>query len=457
MCAMALLAVVLLDGCSVHHVERAPDVDINATHSFSMATDLPAPQNSTPWYREFEDPQLESLIEQALRQNFELKASRSRFLQARALARISDVAALPSVDVEAGANYRFEENRERTTYDIGVALSWEIDLFGRLENAALFDAMETQARQEDLEALRFLVAAEVARNYFGALSAYRALDLLQEQVRLDTHYLELIMLRFENGVGTTVEVLQQKGQLAQSQSLIPIIKASLRKFENRLDLLLGQVPDGINRLDSMTPECNLSTPRHTGIPSQLLLRRPDLRAQRHRLVAADAAIGEAIAQRLPSLTLGASLFRTENLNYAGPLGMLGASLIQPLLDWGAREAQVHANRALYQEQLSRYGESYLKAIEEVENALYAEQQQREYLERLEARRAILQLTVDEAKARYMQGISDYLPVLNALEALHQTERLQIDARYALLEYRITLYRALGSDVSIEDQNKESTP
>ncbi len=442
-----IVCCMLVAGCSVHTVERSPQLDMNTTAAFSLASSKPA-QNLPVWYTAFNDPQLAALIDQALKNNYDLKQSLARLKQARAIARISESAGLPTLNLEASGTHRFEKDRTRNTYQAGLAFGWEVDLFDRLENAELADAMETLARMEDTEALRLSLGSEVALAYYGALAARQKLDLLKEQVRLDTHYLDLVMLRFQNGVGTSVEILQQKSQLSASESLIPSARAELRTYENRLDTLLGEIPDGKDRLVKSGSLLDVPMPKAVGVPSELLTHRPDLRAQQRRLVAADAGIGAAIAGRLPSLTLGASYYQTESLTYSGPLGLLSASLLQPLLDWGARKAEVSRNRAVYEEQLAAYGALYLQAMEEVENTLYQEAQQRDYLKRLEERRAVLQLTVDETQAQYLQGISDYLPVLTALEALHETERSLITARYNLLAYRITLYRALGSPTGL---------
>ncbi len=447
---------VLFLGCSVHDVQHHPRNEINVTCSYSNGAPK-APDTQDAWYHDFNDTRLNLLIETALTQNYDVKQAIARVKQSRALARISDASDMPMLDFDAGGTYRFEKDRERKTYDVGLSLAWEADLFKRLENEALADTLEAQARAEELQALRLALSVEVAQAYYGVMAARNSLELLNEQVRLDEHYLELVMLRFQNGVGTTVEVLQQKSQLAQSESLIPTFKARLRSNENRLDVLLGALPDGVNRLDDIRPNLDVPVAQNIGIPSQLLQRRPDLRAMERRLVASDARIAVAIAQRLPSLRLGASLYRSDSVNYSGVLGIVSASFIQPLLDWGMREAEVKRNRALYEEQIAAYAARYLLAIEEVENTLYAQMQQRDYLERLEARRAILQLTVEEAQAQYLQGISDYLPVLNALEALDETERMMVQARFDLITYRLTLYRALGSSVSLNSTTKDPNP
>lgn len=441
-------------GCSTHDVNYDPTLDINASR-YSLETERNASVSKESWYRDFNDSTLNTLVETALKQNYDIKQAIARLNQSRAIAKVSEAAGMPTLDLEAGGSHRYEEDGTRDVYDVGVGLRWEIDLFDRLENAELADAMEAQARAEDLKALRLSLSGEVAEAYFGAMAARQRLALLEEQVKLDTEYLELVMLRFQNGVATTVEILQQKSQLAQSESLIPIARAELRRYENRLDVLLGEVPDGQSRVEGDTLK-SVAMPEAVGVPSKLLTRRPDLRAQQRRLIAADAQIGAAIAGRLPTLTLGASYYHSESLYYSGPLGLLSASLIQPLVDWGARKARVASSRAYHKEQIARYGSLYLQAIEEVENALYLESQQRDYLERLEARAAVLRLTVEEAQAQYLQGLGDYLTVLSALEALHATERQLITARYALISYRITLYRAIGSDVRLPQLKPKET-
>jgi outer membrane protein TolC len=156
-----------------------------------------------------------------------------------------------------------------------------------------------------------------------------------------------------------------------------------------MDVLLGKAPDQEERTTADDRLASVGNLPPLGIPSDLLLHRPDLRAQRDRLVAADAAIGEAMAARLPRLTLTGSFFLVDSANASGPAGSLLAGLMQPLLDWGRRKAEVERNQALYEERLTTFTLTYLEAIEEVENILYRENRQREYVQLLDARRHIL--------------------------------------------------------------------
>jgi outer membrane protein TolC len=193
-------------------------------------------------------------------------------------------------------------------------------------------------------------------------------------------------------------------------------------------------------------------PKNIGVPSELLLFRPDLRAQLKRLIAADADIAVAVADRLPSLTLSGGGYYSDSNSYSGALGLLSASLIQPLLDWGARKAEVSRNKALYEEQLAVFSSMYLEALEEVETTIYTQKQQVEYIKRLEYRKDLLDQTVKEAEFQYLQGVSDYLSVLNALVSLHTLERSLVEAKYNLVLYKINLHKALGSTANINEEN-----
>jgi outer membrane protein TolC len=228
---------------------------------------------------------------------------------------------------------------------------------------------------------------------------------------------------------------------------VPPTEAALRLSENRLDVLIGEAPDARNRVDDEDAFANIADLPFLGVPSDLLLNRPDLRALQKELVAADADIGRAIAERLPKITLEGAYYYEDGPVFTGPAAFLLGSLVQPLLDWGARKAEVERNRALYVERLAVFSQAYLVAIEDVENALYQERKQREFLNRLENRRRILAETVVETRDRYTNGLTDFLPVLNAVQELQRLERVILRQERDLIGFRIQLHRALGGTVT----------
>jgi NodT family efflux transporter outer membrane factor (OMF) lipoprotein len=437
----------ILAGCQMHRIDPLPDPVLEAGPAYSEGS--PA-ASSAPgdWWAAFGDDKLDTLIRAALDNNFDLRQAAARFDQATALTRQAEALRLPLLDFEGDALKQWIDGDEpKRTLRAGGALAWEIDIFNRLGSVALARRSTAAARAEDVQAVRLTLSAEVAEAYFDAVSQRRQLALLQRQIDVDRDLLELTQLRFEGGLTASVDVLQQSSQLAETESLVPPTEATLRLSENRLDVLVGQAPDAVSRTgpeDTLTAVDDLP---FLGVPSDLLLNRPDLRALRSELVAADAEIARAMAERLPRITLEGSFLYVDGPQLSGPAGALLGSLVQPLLDWGTRKAEVERNQALYVERLAAFTQAYLEAIEDVENALYQERKQREFLDRLERQHTILARTVEETRDRYTNGLTDFLPVLNAIQDLQELERNIVRQQRDLVVIRVQLHRALGGGLA----------
>lgn len=439
---------VLLTGCSLHEVDGNPRPASEAGAAYSLSGEQ-ADALKTGWYESLGSAELSGLIGLALKNNMDVRQAVARLEQAASVTRRDRAELLPNLDLEADSAREWEEGDEQESFSRGgLSLSWEIDAFNRLGAAAMADSFGEKAAAEDVDAVRLSLGAEVAEAWFGAVAQQQQLNLLRKQTLTDEKLLDLIEQRLEAGVGTNVEVLQQKSQLAENESLIPPAEAALRVYENRLDVLTGAAPDGSDRTGPDSDYADIGRLPKLGIPSDLLLNRPDLRAMKNRLIAADAGIGAAIADRLPRLTLtGSHLYADGPAAAADHATTLLGGIVQPLLDWGRRKAEVERNKALYSENLSAFTQAYLEAVEDVENALYRENRQREYITRLEAQRGILEQTLSAAEAVYRQGESDYLPVLDAVQNLRRVERDLVGQRLALVLFRIELFRALGAPVS----------
>jgi NodT family efflux transporter outer membrane factor (OMF) lipoprotein len=396
------------------------------------------------WWSYFEDPKLDSILRVALENNLDVRQALARLDQAAALSRQAKAARLPRLGLTASSRVEWIDGDDaEITSRVGGALAWEIDVFNRLGSQSLARRSEQFARAADVEAARLSLSAEVAETYFDAVEQRQQLALLHKQIEVDRNLLELTDLRFQGGIVASVDVLQQSSQLAETESLVPPTEAALRVAENRLDVLVGQVPDAKGRVDDDDQLVRIGELPFLGVPSDLLLNRPDLRAIQNELVAADAEIGRAIAERLPNVTLNGSYVYSAGSGFAGPAALVLGSLVQPLLDWGARKAEVERNRALYSERLASFTEAFLEAMEAVENTLYQERKQREFLERLERRKRILERTVEETRDRYTNGLTDFLPVLDAVRELEQIERILVQQKREFIGLRIQLHRALG--------------
>jgi|GEM_PF-291735 len=441
-----------LSACSVHTININPQPLKQASSKYSETTTQVTGEYAI-WWQHFDNSELDSLIRSALENNFNLLASVARLEQARALVIQARADRLPFIDLGAQSEQQWREGdgREHDS-EVGVLFSWEIDAFNRLDSIRLARQSEVAARQEDVEAIRFRLSSETAEAYFDAVAQQLERALLKDQIKVDEELLDLTKLRFESGLTSSVDMLQQSSQLAETQSLVPVVEAALRLAENRLDVLLGSTPDGKSRISGDADFAVIADLPFLGVPADLLINRPDLRVLRHEMVAADAEIGRAIAERLPQITLDGSLLYEDGTGPGGLVGTLLGTFIQPLVDWGARKAEVSRNKALYVERLALFTQRYLEAIEEVENSLYRERKQREFLDRLYTRRSFLQQTVDETTERYTNGLTDYLPVLDALKELRRLERQLVLQERALVGFRIQLHRALGG--ALPEQSSE---
>ncbi|GMW01826.1 MAG: hypothetical protein AMXMBFR84_29630 [Candidatus Hydrogenedentota bacterium] len=352
--------------------------------------------------------------------------------------------ALGSTD-DAGEDERFDYDSLETEFNSGIGFRWELDLWGRLKSLARARREELAALTLEYDALRLVLSAQVADTYYQAVEQRMQHKLLLEQRDLAKTLLDLLELRFLQGDASVVDVLQQRDQLAEIDTEIPVVLSRVGVQENRMDVLLGVPPDGKDRTaldESLFPDSAALPP--VGVPLALLQNRPDLKSLQRLAVAADHEIAAAIAERLPQVTLSGSFAFGDVAGESRLSGSGAAALLQPLVDWGLRKAAVDAARANWQELLLAYTGAYLVAIEEVENSLWQEARQRERIDALAKREEILRRTVEEARIRYGLGVTDYLPVLTALQDLQDVQRELILERRFLVSLRIALYRAIGS-------------
>ena len=436
-------------GCSLHRVAEEPAPLIAPPDAWIDHDPLPAtpaePLPGDAWWSALGVTDLDALIREALAGNLDAPQAVTRVAQAESLRRQAASLDEPQLDAVGQVGETWEEG-EDTDFTLlgGLALGWEIDLFGRLREEAKARARELQASRADLAAARLLLSIQVAEAWLQAVEQQLQLALLDEQLELAETLLELTRLRFSLGEASAVDVLQQLTLLEQVRAELPQAHSRLRTQENRIDVLLGAVPDGRDRTG---PATALPVPAEfpaAGVPSDLLVRRPDLRALRERLVAADHRVGQAIAERLPRIALTGSFVQMSDPSALA--ASAAANLVQPLIDWGRREAGVDLAQASFHEALLRFTQTYLLAIEEVETTLWQEARQRELIEALDARRGALKQTVVETRNRYSQGLTDYLPVLTAVQELQEVERELLTQRRALVSLRVRLHAALGGDV-----------
>jgi len=433
-----------LSGCMVHQPELDRKPLVGASPQYHEQRGLELRQAAEEcWWKTFRDPDLDGLIGKALESNLDLRALAARIEQADALVRQAGGRLLPALDATAESAWGFESTSEHDeSSSVGLDLSWEIDLWGRLRSGVGAARLEAAAVRRDWMGGRLLLSASVAETYFEILEQLQQLDLLRRQMEVNETLLELNRLRFGQGQSSIVDVLQQREQLASTRARVPAIQGRLEQLEYILDVLLGEPPGERERL-RIRPLLSPPDVPAVGIPADLLGNRPDLLASRDRVLALDYRVGEAIADRLPRLQIGGSLAGVGQPNIDTLIASALAQVIGPIYRGGILEAEVDLRRARLQQALADYSQAYLVAVQEVETAIILERKQSEQVRRLEEQLAIAQQLLAETRNRYSQGLTDYLPVLAAVVTVQDLERDLITNRRRHLNLRVVLHRALG--------------
>ncbi len=436
----ALVLTVLLVGCGTAPTREEVTPVLPA--GFSDTGEEAAAEK---WWHDLDDPQLDRLMEEALTGNLSLSAAHARLNQAEATARREGSDRIPDLDATASAERERIDSQDATeSYTVGLAASYEVDLWGRVRAEHDAAALDAEASRADLRAAAITLSAQVARTWYSRVEARARLDLLDEQLHTARQNLELVERRFRTGHAPAADRHRQRRTIEGLEGERARAAARLATIDHELAVLLGQPAT-----DYQAPEGELPEPAAlpaTGLPAELIQQRPDIQAHFHRLQAADARTAAAVANRFPRLNLTAAL--TSPAASTGDLmstwvTTLGADLALPLFDGGGRRAEVERSRAATDEAVLDYAEAVLEAVAEVEDALVRERHQRVYLTRLEAQVAEAEELLDLTRRRYRHGDADHLAVLDAEEGLLDARGLLLEARREALEYRIDLHRALA--------------
>lgn len=440
----ALCAALLLGGCS-HKPEAPAELPAAPTQWRHAQTG----ENLTDtWWRSFSSAELNTLIDQALRNNQDLAVAAARLRQAEASSRAAGAPLLPRLDGNLGASRegRLGGNGDATgnRYSGGLAASYEVDLWGRL--AADYDAAQAElaASRFDRDALRLSLTASLVETWLRQVALDERLRLADLNLSNAERVLTTVQARANAGAATPLELAQQRGLVAEQRRSREALRQQADDVRSNLAVLLGQ---GEPATTSSASLAALQAPSlAAGLPSELLLRRPDLARAEAQLSAADANLRAARAALLPRLNLSAgangsagSLSRV----FADPLYSLTAALTAPIFDGGALAAERDRSDARREELLASYRQRIIEAFADVQVALNAgtgveAQWQAQQEVQAQAERA-LQL----AERRYQAGADDLLNLLDAQRTLYAAEDQSALLRLARLQSSVALARALG--------------
>ena len=435
---------------------------VDAPDSFSRTGEVVAP---TQWWRSFDDQNLDDLVERAFQGNFTLRQARAKLAQAAAVIRREGARWYPNIDGTVSGdvlssrrrNARGASSDNSQSAFLGLAAGFEVDVWGRIEagvDAARFDA---ESEYQDMHVVAISLSAEVAVTWYRLVEQYGQLAILDQQIKTNEQVLELVTFRFQQGQVGAADVLRQRQLLESTREDRIAAAATMKVLEHALLVLLGETPGG-SAFDHASKLPTVPAVPDTGLPAELIRRRPDVRSTFFDLAAADRRAAAAIADQYPRISLSAS----ANLNseyirdiFDNWLASLAANLVAPVFDAGRRAAEVDRAEAVIDQRLHEYGQVILDALREVEDALVQEDHQRRKIESIEKQRVLADDVVRRLRDQYNNGATPYLDVLSALASYQRLQRRHITAERQEVEFRIDLYRALAGPFEIPESVNQS--
>lgn len=442
---LTLLALLTLAGCS--SAPEAPPALPAAPAEWNHAVAAAAAPDAL-WWRAFASAELNALVERGLADNFDLAAAAARLRQAEASSRAAGAPLLPRLDGNLGASREGRLGGDPDTagnlYSGGLAASYEVDLWGRLSADREAAEAELAASRFDRDALRLTLSASLSETWLRQVALAERLRLAELNLANAERVLATVQARAAAGSATQLELAQQRGLVAEQRRSREELRQQADDVRSALAVLLGQAVPAETSSAALTALVAPSV--NAGLPSELLLRRPDLARAEAQLSAADADLRAARAAMLPRLNLSAAASGSNgslNRVFADPIYSLAAALTAPIFDGGALAAERDRTAARREELLAAYRQSIVAAFADVQVALNAgagveAQWQAQQEVQAQAERA-LQL----AERRYQAGAEDLLNLLDAQRTLYAAEDQSAQLRLARLQASVALARALG--------------
>lgn len=426
-------------GCAIPEVaNHYPPPDV----SFSDTGQLETPDR---WWNVFGSPALDWQVERALGGNVTLAASLQRLRAARAVVRREASDLLPDVDGLIDFQSTLGPGPNRTSTLWGLDAAYQVDLWGQIQSRVQAEEFRAEATHADYHAVALTLSAEVARTWFALIEAHAQLELIDEQVDTNETGLVVQELRFGRGFVRSADVLRQRQLVEATREQAVIVRSRIELLEHQLAVLQGELPQAASYITGAElPE--LPPLPWTGLPSELLLRRPDVQRDYLASVAAERDMASAVSAQYPRISLTASLINaSENSEsfFRDWFLSLGGQLIAPLIDGGQRRAEVERTAAVASERLREYEQTTLVAFSEVEDYLALERNQIQRIERLDAQVVLAEQASGQLREQYLIGDANYLDVLSAIQSQQRLQRDVLSARLDLILIRIGLYMALA--------------
>lgn len=442
------LLTLVLSGCA-YQGASSRDLTIDAPAEFSDSGDSVTPDY---WWTSFEDPNLNAQIFDALQNNFNLSAALQRVNAVRAIARREASDLFPDLNGVLGINSNFGSGENSAIYQLGLSTSYQVDLWGEIGSRVDAQWLRAHATSANYQTIALTLSADITVTWLALIEARAQVELLKVQIETNQTGLKLQEERFGLGLIRSADVLRQRQLLESTYEQVVIAESRIEILEHQLAVLRGEMPQSASYpTGSRLPD--LPELPSTGLPSELIRRRPDVRRDFLAVQAADRDLASAISSQYPRLNLTGSI-----LNVADNSDTLlqdwflsiGSQLIAPLLDGGQRRAEVDRTCAVREELFNGYSQTVLNAFREVEDSLAQEKYQRERIQRLENQVKLAGQASDQLREQYLIGDAEYLDVLSAITGQQRLQRQLLSAQLELRLIRVSLYLALAGGFEIPE-------
>lgn len=465
----------LLTGCVVKRdAYDLPSLELPNTYKHAPATSATAAQTGEPapaiipqsvsrWWEHYGNEELNRLVFEGLSNNYQLKAAIQRIVQAHALADVEEADEWPELsgsggyDIESpvggiGSLSAGDERQSRHTYQVGVQANYEIDLWGKNRSKTEAAYQRAWGSVFDRETVALTLTSDITRNFVEYLSLSDRIANAQWTEATLSNMESAVRDRVEGGEATVLQLAQQRAAVAASKAVIPVLELQRGQRLNALALLVGKSPSQIKIVSTGLKDIVVPDTKSPGVPTRLLLRRPDIRSIEANLIAADADIDTARAELFPTIDLSAEAgFGARHLDLLfSPQSFFfnaAASVTQIIFDAGRRKNQIKFEEAQHAELVHNYSQAIYTAVKEVEDALIAIR----YLGIRRDRQNEAVIAATEAygfsKQSYEIGASDYLTLLDTERTLfrERDELQQVD--FEVYVGTIDLFKALGGSVA----------
>jgi len=401
------------------------------------------------WWKEFNDPNLTILIEQAIKSNLDIKQAEQRIRQARANLGVVQSAFWPKADATASyTRNRLPSGVTDNLFQTGLDAAWELDIFGQTRRNIEAAEADVNAAIWDRRDVLITLVSELATNYMELRGFQQEIIIANNNLKVQKKNASVVRMKYEGGFVSALDAAYADAQVATTSSQIPVLETSAQQTIYNIAVLLGEQPGEVfSELSNFShiPPTPPEVP--AGLPSEMLRRRPDIRQAEAQIRAANALIGAAVADYFPKFnlagTVSMSATRPRELRWDQRSWSFGPFASWEIFTAGRVSSNVEVQKALYEQAVLTYQKNVLTAIQDVENALisfYNEQEHRKALtEAVRSNRKAVELSMQ----LYSEGQTDFLSVLDAQRSLYVSEDALVQSTRNLSIDLIALYKALG--------------